>query len=161
VDPIADPPDQFYDGYESVDPTETYRVVEVTTPAAALLLGGGLPLPIFSDLGDGTEYATRVFSAADNGTNVDIALNAAAISAIDAAVGLYALGGHLTTLGSDPFELETVFGGTSDTSLRQLVIETAAVPEPGSGALAGVGLAAFAAWRAAVDRGSRGYACWM
>jgi PEP-CTERM motif-containing protein len=144
--PIADPPDQIYDGYESVDPTETYEVVEVTTPAATLLLGA-LAAPVYQDLGDGTAYASRVFSAADNGTNVDIALNAAAVAAIDSAVGLYALGGHLTTLGNSPFDLETVFGGTSDTSLRELVIETAPVPEPASGALVAIGVIAMAARR--------------
>jgi len=146
--PIQDLPDQLYDGYESVDPTETYEVVEVTTPAATLLIGVALAMPVYQDLGDGTAYASRVFNAADNGTNVDIALNAAAVAAIDAAVGLYALGGHLTTLGASPFDLETVFGGTSETSLRELVIETAPVPEPASAALVAIGLIALGIRRA-------------
>jgi PEP-CTERM motif len=143
--PIADPPDQFYDGYDSVDPTETLELVEVTTPAASLLLG--LPAPnTYQDLGDGTAFATRVMSAADNGTNVEIALNAAAVTAIDNAIGLFAIGGHLTTLQNSAFDLETVFGGTSDTSLRELVVET--VPEPTTGALVAIGLVAFGIRRA-------------
>jgi hypothetical protein len=140
--PIADPPDQYYDGFESVDPTETYEVVEVTTPAAALLLGSVLATQVYQDLGDGTAYGSRVFSAADNGTNVEIALDAAGVAAIDGAVGLFAIGGHLTTLQASPFDLETVFGGTDATSLRELVIET--VPEPATGALMAIGLISIA-----------------
>jgi hypothetical protein len=141
--PIADPPDQIYDGYESVDPTETLELVEVTTPAATLLLGLS-SASTYQDLGDGTAFATRVMSAADNGTNVGIVLNAAAVTAIDNAIGLFAIGGHLTTLQNSAFDLETVFGGTNETSLRELVVETAPVPEPASGALVAVGVIAFA-----------------
>ena len=143
--PIADPPDLLYNGYQSIDPTETYQLVEVTTPAATLLLGA-LPTPVYQDLGDGTAYGSRVFSVADNGTNVEIALNPAAVVAIDGAIGLFAIGGHLTTLQASPFDLETVFAGTGETSLRELVIETVPVPEPASGALVAIGLVSIA-WR--------------
>ena len=57
-----------------------------------------------------------------------------------------ALGGHITTLVSG-FDSEFAFGSTSATSLRQLVIETTAVPEPASGALVSLGLLAIAARR--------------
>jgi hypothetical protein len=133
-------------GYSSPDLSETYEVVEVTTPVPLLILGGTLLTPIYNDLGDGTVFGTRAVSAADNGANVDIALDAAGVAAIDAGVGLFALGGHVSTLTSG-FPNEFVFGSTGATSLRQLVIETNAVPEPGSGALVGVGLAAVAVWR--------------
>ena len=76
-------------------------------------------------------------SAADIGTNVDITLNAAAVSAIDSAVGLFALGGHITTLRSDPFTVESAFAGTGRSSLRQLVLVT--VPLPASSALMALG----------------------
>jgi len=82
-------------------------------------------------------------SAADIGTNVDITtLNAAAVSAIDSAVGLFALGGHITTLRSDPFTVESAFAGTGRSSLRQLVLVT--VPLPASSALMALGLVALA-----------------
>jgi PEP-CTERM motif. len=91
-------------------------------------------------------FGTRAISAADNGTNVEIELNAAAVSAIDSALGLFALGGHVTTLVRG-FDSEFAFGSTSGTSLRQLVIETTAVPEPASGALVALGLLAIGARR--------------
>jgi MYXO-CTERM domain-containing protein len=109
-----------------------------------LILGGSLQTLTYQDLGDGAIFGTRVMSAADNGTNVEIPLTAAAVSALDGGLGLFAIGGHLTSLHSSAFDLETVFGGTSASSLRELVVETAPVPEPASGALAALGLIALA-----------------
>jgi len=145
-EPAVDLPTIYADGYDSPDPSETYEVVQVITPAAALIPSGFLATPIYDDLGDGTVFGTRAISAADNGTNVDVVLNAAAVSAIDSAVGLFALGGHITTL-TRGFDSEFAFGSTSAASLRQLVIETTAVPEPASGALVSLGLLAIAARR--------------
>jgi hypothetical protein len=145
-EPAVNPPEFYADGYDSGDPSETYELVQVITPAAALIPSGILATPIYDDLGDGTVFGTRAITAADNGTNVDIALNAAAVSAIDSAIGLFALGGHITTLVSG-FASEFAFGSTSAASLRQLVIETTAVPEPASGALVSLGLLAIAARR--------------
>ncbi len=40
--PVAAPPTQHFDGYQSPDPFETYELVQVSTPAPLLLLGGSL-----------------------------------------------------------------------------------------------------------------------
>jgi large repetitive protein len=140
-EPAVDLPEIFADGYDSPDPSETYEVVQVTTPVPLLILGGTLLTTTYTDLADGTVFGSRAISAADNGTNIDIALNAAGIAAVDAGLGLFAFGGHVATLTSG-FDSEFAFGSTSSTSLRQLIVQT--VPEPGTGALAALGLVALA-----------------
>ena len=125
--PALNLPTILANGYSSPDPFETYEVVEVITPVPLLILGGAALTTTYQDLADGAVFGSRAVSAADNGTNVDIALNAAGVAAIDAGVGLFALGGHITTLTSG-FDNEFAFGSTSANSLRQLVIETNACP---------------------------------
>ncbi len=144
-EPAVDLPTIFADGYDSPDASENVEVVQVTTPAPVLILGGTLLTTTYDDLADGTPFGSRAISAADSGTNVDIAINAAGVAAIDGGVGLFALGGHVTTLTKSAFDNEFAFGSTGSTSLRQLIVQT--VPEPASGALVALGLAALAARR--------------
>ncbi len=118
------------DGFQSADSTETYELFSVETPIAILTAGTG-GISAFADLADGTSYGTRVFSVADNGTLVSIALNASALADLNAATDLFALGGTVTNLAVGR-DLEFVFGFTagptggtavSDTT-RQLVLTT-------------------------------------
>ena len=117
-------------GFQSADSTETYELFSVETSIAILTAGTG-GTSAFADLADGTSYGTRVFSVADNGTLVSIALNASALADLNAATDLFALGGTVTNLAVGG-GLEFVFGFTggptggttvSDTT-RQLVLTT-------------------------------------
>jgi len=115
-------------GYNSADPTETYSLFDVTATAAALdvtrIAGDATGIGIFSDLGSGTVYGTRVVSAADNNSTVAITLNAAAVAALNAAIGSsISLGGAITTLLGT--SLQTMFSSTSGAVPSvQLVLQT-------------------------------------
>lgn len=89
-------------GYTSSDPTENYAVFDVSTPVANLASGYGIGSlagqAIFRDLGSGQNFGMTTVSLADNGKFVEVSLNASALTALNAAVGLFALGGTLTTL---------------------------------------------------------------
>jgi len=132
-------------GFSSTDATETYEIFDVSTSTATLTGGGAGLVAVYADLASGTMYASQVVSAADNGTTIVIPLNAAAISDLNAASGLFAFGGVLTTTvvgGANEF----LFGLTGSPSVladTQLVVttdETAAVPEPSTFVLAALGL---------------------
>jgi hypothetical protein len=116
--------------YRSPDASETYTLFDVATPAAAL--GGSDSVATFVDLGAGTTYGNRVFTSADTGAVVTIALNAAGIAALNAGIGdLLALGGALTTLSGQTAVNEAVFAssGLGATIQLELVTHTAPVPD--------------------------------
>ena len=140
-------------GFASLDPTETYTLFDVSTPIASLTAGGAGMVSIHTDLGSGTQYGSQIVSAADNGAIVNISLNGNALTALNGASGLFAIGGAVTTLVS-PLDLELIFGITgSSTDVRHLVVETlpgpspGVIPEPSTVLLLGSGLAGLFAWR--------------
>jgi hypothetical protein len=104
-------------GYISTNPTGIYTLYEVSTDPSDLtnfVAGVG----IYNDLGTGTAFGSQVFSAADNGTFVQINLNAAGLASINAASDLnWAVGGDFPS-ASNP------------------------VPEPGTWAMIAAGLGA-------------------
>lgn len=103
-------------------------------------------LGIYNDLGTGVVYGTQN----DFSSSLDsISLNSAALSALNSNHGLFALGGALTSTSENFFE--TYGDSGSSTDVRQLVLTVsdspAAVPEPGTLALAGLGLLGISALR--------------
>jgi PKD domain/RTX calcium-binding nonapeptide repeat (4 copies) len=109
-------------GYVSPDPTETYAVFDVSTPLGALQASGSGQLGIYNDLGTGTNFATRTFSAADNGQLVAIPLNASGVAALDAARGgSVAVGGALTSIAGTATQFVFAFTG-APSDVKQLVL---------------------------------------
>ena len=113
--------------YVSPDATETYSVFDVAATAAALdtsrSSGDVTGISLFNDLGAGVQLASRTVSAADEGTNVSIPLNAAGVAAVNAAIGSSLIvGGAITTLLGTAEQ--SVFGFSSSSSTVQLMLQT-------------------------------------
>lgn len=86
-------------GYSSPDSFETYTLWDVGTNVASLL-GGTSPQSTFDDLGSGTMFGSVDVSASDNGTYVEVVLNADAITSMINSTGLWAIGGAVSTADS-------------------------------------------------------------
>jgi hypothetical protein len=120
-------------GFFSGDGSENYELHDVSTPIATLLNGTG-GVAAHTDLGSGVVYGSRTMTAADMGSVVEISLNAAAISALDAATGLIGFGGSITTLDGLAND-EYVFGWTNGWLTNQIEttqLRLTLVPEPSS-----------------------------
>jgi hypothetical protein len=147
----------FFQGFRSPDPFETYELSDVTTNLDDLIAGRG-GTAAFDDLGNGTSFGNYQASRADNGRFIDVTLNAAAVQAIQqSAGGLFALGGRVSSL-SDLLVPQFIFGFSglsiepgSDT---QLLINTVSIPEPDSNLLFGVGALAALFYRILIGRQS-------
>jgi subtilisin family serine protease len=115
--------------YESLDASETYELREITTAVPTLTAGGSGLTAIYTDLGDGAIYGSRVYTNADDYQTRTIDLNAAAISALTAKSGqAFALGGLLTTLDT-AFNDEYIFGYSSPVPGDiQLILNTGTLP---------------------------------
>jgi len=116
-------PSNPFNGYASLDATETYELFSYESSVVALVGGTGS----YSDLGDGTSYGTVSVSAADNGSFVDVTLNASALSDLNSATGLFALGGVISTLSGES-RMEGVFGFSSHREVRELILATVPIP---------------------------------
>jgi hypothetical protein len=138
--------------YVSPDPSETFSLFDVSTPLAGLTaLSGGTAA--FIDLGGGTSYGSRAFTAADSfAIPVTMALNGAALTNLQAAVGtLFGMGGAITTISGTAHQLVFAESDFLGGLAVQLVLETesapptpSAVPEPAALTLLGTGLVALA-----------------
>jgi hypothetical protein len=137
-------------GFVSSDPSETYELHDVITPIATLLNRTDR-LGTHADLGNGIVYGSRIMTAADQGTVVPIELNSSAIAALNAATGLFAVGGSLTTLDS-AYNYEFVFGSSGGVAqLTQLRLTV--VPEPSTIFLLGIGAISLLGYRKAKSHG--------
>jgi hypothetical protein len=114
----------------------------------------------FNDLGTGTVYGSRVYTAADGanspanpaGTNQSITLDPAGIAPILSNT-TFGIGGRVTTLGGSPtneFIFDSSGTGVCPTCIAQLQITTqAAVPEPETYGMLAAGFAALVVLRRA------------
>lgn len=132
----------------TADPSETYALYDVQTPAE--LLGRTDGVSIFDDLGSGPVFASATFLTPPfyDGEFVTFNLGSDAIAAIQRSGGLFAIGGAITTLRS-PVVVngsEGLFGGSQGRS-AELIVNGRQVPtpEPGTFLLLGSGLAGVAA----------------
>lgn len=128
---------------------ETYELRQVSSNTGNLL-GATAGWTGFNDLGDGAIFGSYNATLADNGTFIDIILNADGLAALNDAVGdWFVIGGRLSTAALG-IGTQTVFGFSNQNNLAdtQLVL-TQAVPEPGtfSIALLGLSLIGFTALR--------------
>ncbi|HEY1089468.1 MAG TPA: PEP-CTERM sorting domain-containing protein [Burkholderiaceae bacterium] len=117
-----------------------YSVFDVGTAVDVLRAAHSDAVDIYDDLGSGLQYGSAAVRTTDETgrTLVDVVLNADAIAAINASNGLFALGGRYSGALQ-------AFGGTNTDERRQLILQmSAAVPEPGSVALLGAGVAMLA-----------------
>ena len=132
--------------YFSPDATETYSLFDVDSATA---VGGSIGTAGFADLGGGASYGSAEVSEALTGTTLQIELNAAALSDIVTAAGVFSIGGAVTTLAGGP-DQESLFGSTAGAPYRvQLVLTTVEhqadlhLSAPASLAVMGGGLLAF------------------
>lgn len=103
--------------------SETYELHQVTTAPGTLDLDATGQTAIYNDLGDGPVFGSVVVDAGDMGTILEIDLNEAGVQALrDAAGGLYAIGGLVTTI--DGVASQFVFGNTPGGQVVELVVET-------------------------------------
>jgi hypothetical protein len=158
-------------GYESLDPSELFAVLETTDPTMALGIAGDLlvgnmsggpgafdsatdPLvmaakDLYSILGDGAPLATITTTSADNDTFLMIDFTPAGIAYLNMFLGgEVILAGELPTIdGVDTTELifgftgPDISGGTEPAKIPMLELTT--VPEPASGILLALGIGIF------------------
>lgn len=119
-----------------------YTLYDVTTSIGTLTTSqsaGPTGVGIYNDLGAGTSYGSVAVGGSVGVGFVEIPLNAAAIAAMNATSGLFALGGSLGVVGSSS---DALFKNTSGYEfVRTLILEveesvappsTGIVPEPAS-----------------------------
>jgi hypothetical protein len=149
---VGEPDVTYTGGYDSPDATETYEVHELLLPSAIVTAPSVLNPAVYTAIGTGALFGSHTASATDNGQLIDMALNAAGIAAVDAAVAEIVLGGLVSSLSSVNGVEEFVFGHTDPLDAlpgspytRQLIVVM--TPEPGTGALVGLGLIGVASAR--------------
>lgn len=124
----------FQPGFKSPDASETLVVYDVSTPVATVTAGGAGLVGIWNDLGSGTVFGARDVSSADNDTTIAITLNAAALAALNAAIGgQIAFGGALSTVvgTADQFVFAFATADFVPIDVRRLDLTVTEVPEPG------------------------------
>jgi hypothetical protein len=133
----------------SLDPTETYELFDVSTDAATLNAFGPANAAIFNDLGTGNSYGAFVLDIGANPADLlSFPLNNTAVNDINAAAGgFFSVGGVVTSAPFFAFD-QTLFGASGSSGIQRLVVETTAVPEPSMWVLLATGLGVMAGIRA-------------
>jgi len=105
--------------FSSPDASETFSLFAVST-AANTVSGGSGGIPVFTDLGNGTLYGSRVVNS-QIPKLVDISLNASGLAYLNGATSQVVFGGAITTLTKGASS-ERVFNSTNATLTRQLIV---------------------------------------
>ncbi len=90
--------------------TETWQLREVNTSPSQLRAGWTNRTDIYTDLGDGPVYGSRVFSTNEAQRYIDVPLNATFLSALRPQGGVFAMGGEVISLDGTPYNDEYLFG---------------------------------------------------
>jgi hypothetical protein len=120
--------------------SSTYTLYDVSTSPATLTAdqSGATGVGIYGDLGSGVSYGSVALGSSVGTGFVDIPLNSAALTALNATSSIFAVGGAISTVGSSQVRL---FADTGGDFVRKLILEveqtqtpptTGAVPEPAS-----------------------------
>ena len=109
----------------TVETGGTYSLWDVLTGVGTLTAGGSGLTGIFDDLGMGDMFGSIAITADQDNEIIEIALSSAALASINAADGLWAIGGSYES------DLSTYFGSDFSRLTRELVINVSA-PEPGT-----------------------------
>ncbi len=123
-----------------VTASATYNLFDVTTPISSLVTGGLGLVSTYNDLGNGSSYGSLDLLSSQDRQFVQINLNSNAISAINLAGGLFAIGGTYSPNNRSQY----AFGNSYFNPNNKLILNTAAtsVPEPAGLALSSLGLLA-------------------
>jgi len=132
-------------GYASSDDYEIFLLSHVETAVDRLRLSHAEDNPegiaIYGDLGNGPTYGSVSITNDDEGSVVEVVLNDTALSYLNQADSLFALGGKLDTLADIG---QAVFQGTYGGNVRQLELTTSPVPEPSTMTIFAMGLVCVA-----------------
>lgn len=86
-------------GYISPNPSELYRLFDVSTGVRDLMADQTDATGIFDDLGSGLIFGSRIVTVADDGSYIEIALNPDGLDSLNEAVGSWAVGGAVDLVG--------------------------------------------------------------
>ena len=92
------------------------------------------PRPSWEDLGGGVSYGSTFISDTQDNQYIEIVLNAAAISSINAAGGSWIIGGSYSANADG----QHAFGGSTADAGNMLIIDASPIPEPGVIGLMGI-----------------------
>ena len=117
-------------GYGSPDGSEVLGIFDVSN-AISTLTGGTGGTTVFNDLGGGTSYGSVDVLSTD--TAISIALNASAVTALNAATGKFAFGGAVTSLAKGSKDELVLYTTITSNVAPQLVLTTAPAGGGGGG----------------------------
>ena len=116
----------YFGGYSSDDIFETWAVWDVSSSVYELTNGIN-SLSVFEDLGSGALFGETNIAKDDEGSFIEVELNAQALASLSSADGLWAIGGSVTTLG-DKSESQIIFSSSLGDQV-ELVVNGATVLE--------------------------------